>query len=93
MLNSYLELNFDVLHATTKNRYAVNNVIKLVILGPLALFRNYTLTTCSGKHLEEVNHAHIASLLYKILTSARGCDDLFIGFGRRHDRRQRGLTN
>ena len=50
LLNSYLELNFVVLHAATNNRYVNGNDKKLVILGPIALFINYKLTTGSGKH-------------------------------------------
>ena len=33
--NSYLELNFDVLHAATNNRYVDGNDIRLVNLGPI----------------------------------------------------------
>ena len=36
LLNSYLDLNFDILHAASKDRYADNNDIRLVILGPIA---------------------------------------------------------
>ena len=93
MLNSYLELNFDVLHAATNNRYADGNDMRLVNLGPLALFSNYKLTTSSGKHLENIDHAHIVSLIYKLFTSSRGSDDLSIGFDRGRGRRQRELTN
>ena len=93
LLNSYLELNFDVLHAVTNNRYADGNDIKLVNLGPIALFSNYRLTTSSGKHLENIYHAHIVSLMYKLLTSSRSSDDLSIGFDRDRKRRQRELTN
>ena len=93
LLNSYLELNFDVLHAVTNNRYVVGNNIRLVNLGPIALFSNYKLTTSSGKHLENIDHAHIVSLMYKLLTSSKGSDDLFIGFDRDRNRRQRELTN
>ena len=82
LLNSYLELNFDVLHAATNNRYVDGNDIRLVNLGPIALFSNYKLTKSSGKHLENIDHAHIVSLLYKFLTSSRYSDDLFIGFDR-----------
>ena len=59
LLNSYFDLNFDVLHASTNNRYADKKGIKLVYLGPFALFSNYKLTTSSGKHLEDTSHAHI----------------------------------
>ena len=40
-----------------------------------ALFSNYELTSSSGKRLEEINHAHIASLMYKLLTSGEDCKD------------------
>ena len=93
MLNSYLELNFDVLHTATKNRYADGNDIRLVNLGSIALFSNYKLKTSSGKHLENIDHAHIVSLMYKLLTSSKGSDDLSICFDRDRNRRQRELTN
>ena len=93
LLNSYLELNFDVLHAATNNRYVDGNDIRLVNLGPIALFSVYKLTTSSGKHLENIDHALIVSLMYKLLSSSKGSDDLSIGFGRDRNRRQRELTN
>ena len=93
LLTSYLELNFDVLQAATNNRYVDANDIRLVNLGPIALFSDYKLTTSSGKHLEEISHAHIVSLLYKPLTSSKDSDDLSIGFDRSRDKRKRELTN
>ena len=93
LLNSYLELNFDVLHAATNNRYVDGNDIKLVNLGPIGLFSNYKLTTSSGKHIENIDHAHIVSLMYKLLTSSKGSDDLSIGFDRDRTRRRNELTN
>ena len=93
MLNSYIELNFDVLRADNNNRYVDTNDIRLVNLGSIALFSNYKLTTSSGKHLEEITHAHIVSLLYKLLTSSRDSDDLSIGFDRNRGRRKNELTN
>ena len=93
LLNSYLELNFDILHAATNNRYADGNDIRLVNLGPIALFSNYKLTTSSGKHLGNIDHAHIVSLMYKLITSSRGSDDLSICFDRDRNRRQRELSN
>ena len=93
LLNSYLELNFDVLRADNSNRYLDGNDKRLVNLGPIALFSNYKLTTSSGKHLENIDHAHIVSLMYKLLTSSKGSDDLSIGFDRDRTRRQRVLTN
>ena len=93
LLNSYLELNFDVLRADNSNRYLDGNDISLVNLGPIALFSNYKLTTSSGKHLENIDHAHIVSLMYKLLSSSKGSDDSSIGFDRDRGRRQRALTN
>ena len=93
LLNSYLELNFDVLHAGTNNRYVDGNDIRLVNLGPIVLFSNYKLTTSSGKHLENIDHAHIVSLMYKLLSSSKGSDDLSIGFDRDRTRRRNELTN
>ena len=46
------------------------------------------LTTSSGRHLEDISNAHIVSLMYKLITSARGSDDLSIGFDRDRGRRQ-----
>ena len=92
LLNSYLELDFDVSHAGTNNRYEDGNNIRLVNLGPIALFSNYKLTTSSGKHLENIDHAHIVSLMYKLLTSSKESNDLSIGFDRDRNRRQRELT-
>ena len=63
LLNSYLELNFDVLRADNSNRYVDANDIRLVNLGPIALFSNYKLTSLSGNHLEEISHAHIVTLM------------------------------
>ena len=93
LLNSYLELNFDVLQAATNNRYVNANDIRLVNLGPTALFSNYKLTTSSGQHLGEISHAHIVSLMYKLLSSSKDSDDLSIGFDRSRDKRKRELTN
>ena len=93
LINSYIELNFDVLHAGNNNRYVDNNEIRMVNLGPIGLFSNYKLTTSSGKHLENIDHAHVVSLMYKLLTSSRGSDDLSIGFDRDRTRRRNELTN
>ena len=66
----------------TNNRYVGANDVRLVNLGPIDLFSNYELTTSSGKHLEEISHAHIVSLMHKLLTSSKDSDDLSIGFDR-----------
>ena len=51
------------------------------------------MTTSSGKHLEDISHAHIVSLMYKQLTSAEDTDNLSTGFDRDRNSRQRELTN
>ena len=51
------------------------------------------MTASSGKHLENNDHAHVVSLMYKLLTSSRSSDDLSIGFDRDRNRRKRELTN
>ena len=93
LLNSYLELNFDVLQAATGNRYVDGADIILVNLLVIALFSIYILATSSGKHLEEVNHAHIVSLMYMLLSSSKESDDLSNGFDRSRNRRKRELPN
>ena len=92
LLNSYLELNFDVLQAATGNRYPGGAHIRLVNLGVIASFTIYKIKTSSGKHLEEINHAHIVSLMYKLLSSSKESDDLSIGFDRSRDKRKRELN-
>ena len=93
LLNIYLELDFDVLRVDNSNSYVDANDIRLVNLGPIALFSNYKLRTSSGKHLEEISHAHIVSLMYKLLTSSKDGNDLSIGFDRNRERRKNELTN
>ena len=93
LLNSYIEINFDVLKAATSDRYADADDIRLINFGPIALFNNYKLTTSSGKHLENIDHAHIVSLMYKLLSSSRDSDDLSIGFNRSRDKRKQELLD
>ena len=93
LLNSYLDLIIDVLHAVTNSIYADGNDIRLVNPGPIVLSSNYRLTTSSGKQLEDISHAHIVSLMYKLITSSRGADDLSLSLDLDRERRQRELTN
>ena len=93
MLNSYLELKFDVLQAATGNRYLDGAGMRLVNIGVIALFTVYILARSSGKHLEENNLAHIVSLMYKLLSSSKESDDFSIGFDRNRDKRKREITN
>ena len=92
LLNSYLDLNFEVIKKADKSRYGNGNDLKLVNLGPIALFSNFKLTTSSGKHLEDISHAHLVSLMYKLITSSKGSDDLSIGFDRSSARRREEIT-
>ena len=50
------------------------------------------MTTSSGKHLEGTSHAQIVSLMYKLITSSRGSDDLSEGFDRSRNRRRDELA-
>ena len=93
LINSYLDLNFEVIKKADNSRYANGIDIKLVNLGPIALFSNFKLTTSSGKHLEDIIHAHLVSSMYKLITSSKNSDDLFIGFDRSSARRRAEMTN
>ena len=92
LLGSLLRLGFDVLHAATDNRYVDADGIRLANEGPSAFFSIYKLQSSSGKHIEEINQAHIVCLMYKLITSARTFDDLSIAFDRDRGRRLRELT-
>ena len=93
LLISYLVSNFDVLHAASNERYVEGKDIRLINSGPIALFRNYKLTTSSGKHLEDISHAHIVSIMKKSQTAATDIGVLSVIFYRDRERRQRELTN
>ena len=93
LLTSYHFSIFDVLHAATSNRYVDGNDKKLVRLGPFALFTSHKLPCSSGELLEEISQAHIVDLMYKLISTAKSTDDLFIGFDRERGRRQRELIN
>ena len=41
LLNRSLDLNFDVIHAASTDRYADRSDMNLVNLGPIALFSNH----------------------------------------------------
>ena len=75
-----MDLNFEVIKRADTSRYANRNDIWLINLGPVALFSDFKMTKSSGKNLEEIRHSHIASLMYKLITSAKDSDDLSIGF-------------
>ena len=92
LLNSYLDLNFEVVKRADNSRYGNGNDIRLVNLGPVALFSNFKLTTSSGKHLEDISHAHLVSLMYKLITSSKDSNELSIGFDNSRNRRRDELA-
>ena len=92
LLNSYLDLNFEVIKKADTYRYANGNDTRLVDLGPIALFINFKLTTSSGKHLEDISHAHLVSSVYKLIKSSKDSDDLSLGFDRSRNRRRDELS-
>ena len=92
LLNSYLDLCFENVKRVDNSRYGNGNDIRLVNLGPVALFSNLKLTTSSGKHLEDISHAHLVSLMYKLITSSKDSNDLSIGFDYSRNRRRDELA-
>ena len=92
-MNSYLDLNFEVIKKADNSRHGIGNDIGLVNLGPIALFSNFKLTTSSGKHLEDISHAHLVSSMCKLITSSKKSADLSIGFDRSRARRQDEMTD
>ena len=85
-------MNVEVFKKADISKYANGKHIRLVNLGPIVLFSNFKLTTCSRKHLDDTR-VHIVSLMHKLLTSSKGSDDLSNGFDRDRGRRQQELTN
>ena len=45
------------------------------------------MTTSSGKHLEDISHAHLVSLMYKLITSSKDSNDLSVGLDNSRNRR------
>ena len=87
LLNSHFDINFEVIKKTNISRYANGDDIRLVNLGPLALFSDFKLTTSSGKHSEDISQTHIVSLMYKLLGSAK--DSEVLPFGSVGDRNRK----
>ena len=72
--------------------YAVCNGKRLVESGPTALYSEFRIETSSEKKSESIGHRHVASLMYKILNSSFGQNDLSIGFESSSARRQGELS-
>ena len=92
LLNSYLELNFQVFGKADNSRYINGNDINIVNLGPVAFFSSFKLTTSSEKHLEDVRNAHRVTLMCKLKTSSKDSNDLPIGFNRSRNIKRDELT-
>ena len=52
LMNSYLDLNFEVIKKADISRFGTGNDIRLINLGPTSLFSNFKLTTSSGNTLK-----------------------------------------
>ena len=93
LLNSYLDLNIEVIKKAGNSRYAIGNDIRLVKLGPIALFSIFKLRTSCGKNLEGFGHAHLVSSNCKLIISAEDTDNLSICFDWDRRRRRDEVTN
>ena len=93
LVKSYFDLNFDVIKKDVISRYSNGNEIRLIYQGPITLFSNSKLTTSSGKHLEDISHTHVVSLMFNLLTSSKVSDDFSIGFDRDRGRRKNEMNN
>ena len=93
MKDSYLELDFRVTdRAGAHARYADGDHIRLVNLGPIALFDKYRLTGSSKKEIDEIDNAHVICLMHKLISSSSDTDILSIGSHRSIEARERELT-
>ena len=63
LLNSYVDLVFEVIKKADYYRYGDGNDKRVNILGPIALFSNCKFMASSGKHLEDISLAHIVLLM------------------------------
>ena len=74
--DSYLELVFNVVdRAGILARYADGYHIRMINLGPIALFRKHRLTSSSGEEIEEIDKARVICLMHKLKSSSRDSDD------------------
>ena len=88
-----MDLNFETIKKYDNSRYINGSDIRLVNLGPIALFNKFKLITSSGKHSEDISHAHKVSLMYKLISSAKDTNDISIGFDQNRNRRRDELIN
>ena len=72
MRDGYLGVEFNVTHrAGAHIRYVDNDHIRLVNLGPIALFNKHRLKSSSGREIEEIDNAHVICLMPKLKTRGR----------------------
>ena len=93
LLICYLIWIFEVIKKTEISRYANGNAIRSVSRGLVVFFIYFKRTTSIGKYLEDISHAHIISLLYKLITIAMDTDELFTRLDPDGRRRQQEITN
>ena len=59
LLKSYFDLGFEDIKKEDNSRYSNGNDMRPVNFSPIAFLSNFILTTSSGKHLEDISHAHV----------------------------------
>ena len=93
--DSYLELYFKLIHTSAGNTrcYADSELMRLVNLGCIAIYKIYRLTgSGTGKETEEVDKAHLLRLLCKSKSENKDIDDLSIGFHRNIETREKEVN-
>ena len=93
LTNSYLYSKIYAVDATTNNRHAFGKERWLVSKDLIASSSTYKRSYCRKEHLEDTSHAHVLCLMYKLLTTNSGCDDLSFGFVRNRDNKELELIN
>ena len=84
---------FDVVHAPSNNRHTNGDVIRAANLAPIALFSDHILASSIGKSLEDISRAQTVRVLYKLVPSSRGSDEMSIGFDRDREVKQQELNH
>ena len=65
MEDSYPEIEFDVFPDDDTEKFSAAVNMKLVKLGPIALFGESELSSSSGKEIEKIDHAHLVCSMKK----------------------------
>ena len=73
---------FDFLREDDNEWFLAAVITRLANLGSIAFFIEYTLSSSIGSETEYTDQTLIACLLYKLTTSPRDYEDLFIGVTR-----------